>query len=187
PRRRELLVRMGLAGFKSVPSDFDESVFDGLPPEELVRRLSAEKAAAVAERAEQEDLIIAADTVVSLDGAVLGKPGDALDAFKMLSTLSGGRHQVHTGITVRRGETCVTEHEVTDVTFRSLSDEEIEQYIKTGEPMDKAGAYGIQGYGALLVEGISGDYYNVMGLPICRLGRILARFGVDCLKLASQK
>lgn len=187
PRRRELLGRMGLTGFKSVASDFDERVFDGLPPEELVQRLSAEKAAAVARRSDPDDLIIAADTVVSMDGTVLGKPEDALDAFQMLSTLSGCRHQVHTGVTVRRGEQCVTAHEVTDVTFRSLTDVEIEQYIKTGEPMDKAGGYGIQGYGALLVERISGDYYNVMGLPLCRLGQILTKFGVDCLKQVSEK
>ncbi|MEG1857686.1 MAG: Maf family protein [Pseudoflavonifractor sp.] len=187
PRRRELLLRMGLTGFESIAPNFDESLFSGLPPEELVRRLSSEKAAAVAARTAPDNLIIAADTVVSLDGTVLGKPEDALDAFKMLATLSGCHHQVYTGITVRRGAECATEHEVTDVTFRPLSSEEIEQYIKTGEPMDKAGAYGIQGYGAMLVEGISGDYYNVMGLPICRLGRMLDRFGVDCLKRASEK
>ena len=186
PRRKELLERMGIRDFETISPNVDESVFHGLPPEELVRRLSAEKAAAVAGRAGEDAIVIAADTVVALEGAVLGKPADELDAFKMLSALSGVRHQVYTGVTVCRGGEKQTAHEVTDVTFRELSEEEIEHYIATGEPMDKAGAYGIQGYGALLIQGISGDYYNVMGLPVCRLSGMLALFGVDCLKLAAQ-
>ena len=186
PRRKELLERMGIRDFETISPNVDESVFHGLPPEELVRRLSAEKAAAVAGKAGEDAIVIAADTVVALEGAVLGKPADELDAFKMLSALSGVRHQVYTGVTVCRGGKKQTAHEVTDVTFRELSEEEIEHYIATGEPMDKAGAYGIQGYGALLIQGISGDYYNVMGLPVCRLSGMLARFGVDCLKLAAQ-
>ena len=186
PRRKELLERMGIRDFETISPNVDESVFHGLPPEELVRRLSAEKAAAVAGRAGEDAIVIAADTVVALEGAVLGKPADELDSFKMLSALSGVRHQVYTGVTVCRGGEKQTAHEVTDVTFRELSEEEIEHYIATGEPMDKAGAYGIQGYGALLIQGISGDYYNVMGLPVCRLSGMLARFGVDCLKLAAQ-
>ena len=186
PRRKELLERMGIRDFETISPNVDESVFHGLPPEELVRRLSAEKAAAMAGRAGEDAIVIAADTVVALEGAVLGKPADELDAFKMLSALSGVRHQVYTGVTVCRGGEKQTAHEVTDVTFRELSEEEIEHYIATGEPMDKAGAYGIQGYGALLIQGISGDYYNVMGLPVCRLSGMLARFGVDCLKLAAQ-
>ena len=186
PRRKELLERMGIRDFETISPNVDESVFHGLPPEELVRRLSAEKAAAVAGRAGEDAIVIAADTVVALEGAVLGKPADELDAFKMLSALSGVRHQVYTGVTICRGGEKQTAHEVTDVTFRELSEREIEDYISTGEPMDKAGAYGIQGYGALLIQGISGDYYNVMGLPVCRLSGMLARFGVDCLKLAAQ-
>ena len=186
PRRKELLERMGIRDFETISPNVDESVFHGLPPEELVRRLSAEKAAAVAGRAGEDAIVIAADTVVALEGAVLGKPADELDAFKMLSALSGVRHQVYTGVTVCRGGEKQTAHEVTDVTFRELSEREIEDYISTGEPMDKAGAYGIQGYGALLIQGISGDYYNVMGLPVCRLSGMLSRFGVDCLKLAAQ-
>lgn len=185
PRRKELLERMGIRSFKTHAPNIDEHVFDGLPPEELVRKLSAEKALAVAVHGGHGDLIIAADTVVALDGTVLGKPEDELDAFRMLSTLSGMRHQVYTGITVCHDGACITEHEVTDVYFRDLSEQELEQYVKTGEPMDKAGGYGIQGYGALLVERITGDYYNVMGLPVCRLGQILARCGVDCMKLAA--
>ena len=186
PRRKELLERMGIQDFETISPNVDESAFHGLPPEELVRRLSAEKAAAVAGKVGEDAIVIAADTVVALEGAVLGKPADELDAFKMLSALSGVRHQVYTGVTVCRGGEKQTAHEVTDVTFRELSEEEIEHYIATGEPMDKAGAYGIQGYGALLIQGISGDYYNVMGLPVCRLSGMLARFGVDCLKLAAQ-
>ena len=186
PRRKELLARMGIQDFETISPNVDESAFHGLPPEELVRRLSAEKAAAVAGKVGEDAIVIAADTVVALEGAVLGKPADELDAFKMLSALSGVRHQVYTGVTVCRGGEKQTAHEVTDVTFRELSEREIEDYISTGEPMDKAGAYGIQGYGALLIQGISGDYYNVMGLPVCRLSGMLARFGVDCLKLAAQ-
>ncbi|MGI5929532.1 Maf family protein [Pseudoflavonifractor sp.] len=187
PRRKELLERMGIRDFETISPNVDESAFHGLPPEELVRRLSAEKAAAVAGKVGEDAIVIAADTVVALEGAVLGKPADELDAFKMLSALSGVRHQVYTGVTVCRGGEKQTAHEVTDVTFRELSEREIEDYIATGEPMDKAGAYGIQGYGALLIQGISGDYYNVMGLPVCRLSGMLSRFGVDCLKLAAQR
>lgn len=187
PRRKELLERMGIRDFETISPNVDESAFHGLPPEELVRRLSAEKAAAVAGKVGEDAIVIAADTVVALEGAVLGKPADELDAFKMLSALSGVRHQVYTGVTVCRGGEKQTAHEVTDVTFRELSEREIEDYIATGEPMDKAGAYGIQGYGALLIQGISGDYYNVMGLPVCRLSGMLSHFGVDCLRLAAQR
>ena len=187
PRRRELLERMGLRDFRIVTPDIDEHMERQLPPEELVRRISAEKARAVREQAGGDAIVIAADTVVALDGAVLGKPEDDLEAFKMLSTLSGNRHQVYTGLTVLRGEERHTVSEETTVTFRELSSEEIDRYIATGEPMDKAGAYGIQGYGALLVEGIQGDYYNVMGLPVCRLGCLLRQLGVDCLAPGQDK
>ena len=139
----------------------------------------------VLKQAGMDAVVIAADTVVALDGAVLGKPADELEAFKMLSTLSGCRHQVYTGLTVLRGEERHTVSEETTVAFRELSEDEFSCYIQTGEPMDKAGAYGIQGFGALLIEGIQGDYYNVMGLPVCRLGGILRQLGVDCLRLAA--
>ena len=184
PRRRELLTQMGLT-YQVRPADIAEHMDRALPPHALVEAISAEKAAAAAANASPDDLIIAADTVVALDGAVLGKPADELEAFRMLSTLSGGRHQVYTGVTVLAGDEKHTEYEVTDVTFRELSEQEIEDYIRTGEPMDKAGAYGIQGYGALFIEGIQGDYYNVMGLPVCRLGRMLERVGVNCMRLAA--
>ena len=187
PRRKELLERMGIRSFTVMDSGVDEHEEEPLPPEELVCRLSERKAEAVAQRAPAGAVVIAADTVVSLDGAILGKPADKLEAFRMLSTLSGARHQVHTGVTVMRDGEKQIEHETTDVTFRELSEEEIEHYLATGEPMDKAGAYGIQGYGALLVERIEGDYYNVMGLPVCRLGQMLRRVDVDCLRLAAGK
>ena len=185
PRRLELLERMGIRNFRVVSADIDEREEEQLPPEQLVCRLASRKAEAVAEKAPKVAVIIAADTVVSLDGTVLGKPGDKLEAFKMLSTLSWNRHQVYTGLCVIWDEDKRTEYEVTDVTFRELGEKEIEDYIATGEPMDKAGAYGIQGYGALLVERIEGDYYNVMGLPVCRLGTVLLELGVDCLALAA--
>ena len=187
PRRRELLERMGLAGFRVVSPAVDEHMEEDLPPAQLVCRLSQRKARAVREQVGDEGLIIAADTVVALDGAVLGKPADELAAFKMLSTLSGVRHQVYTGLTVLRGGEEHTEYEVTDVSFRELTQGEIEDYIRTGEPMDKAGAYGIQGYGALFISGIQGDYYNVMGLPVCRLGQLLETLGVHCMHLAAQR
>ena len=187
PRRRELLERMGLAGFRVVSPDVDEHMEEDLPPAQLVCRLSQRKARAVREQVGDEGLIIAADTVVALDGAVLGKPADELAAFKVLSTLSGVRHQVYTGLTVLRGGEEHTEYEVTDVSFRELTQGEIEDYIRTGEPMDKAGAYGIQGYGALFISGIQGDYYNVMGLPVCRLGQLLETLGVHCMHLAAQR
>ncbi len=186
PRRRELLERMGVREFTVVSPDADESLEEGLPPAEQVERLSRRKAEAVAAQVEADALVIAADTVVALDGAILGKPADEEEAFRMLSALSGVRHQVYTGVTVTQNGKTLTGHEVTSVDVRPLEAEEVELYIATGECMDKAGAYGIQGYGALLIEGINGDYYNVMGLPVVRLSRMLKEFGVDCLKLAAR-
>lgn len=181
PRRLELLGRMGIDRFDVLPALGEELAPPGLDPAELVELLSARKAEEVAARAEGEALIIAADTVVSVDGLVLGKPADEAQAAAMLRRLSSREHRVYTGVTVRRGTLRATEHQRTDVRFRPLTDDEISAYVATGEPMDKAGAYGIQGLGSMLVEGISGDFYNVMGLPVCRLGRMLARFGIDCL------
>lgn len=181
PRRRELLKQMGLEDFKVTAPNVDETVEPGLPPAQIVEQLSLRKAAAAANRAGPNDLIIAADTVVALDGKVLGKPRDEEDAFAMLSALSGREHHVYTGVTVLLGEKAVTEHEETAVAFREAAPEEIRAYIATGEPMDKAGAYGIQGLGALLVSGIRGDYCNVVGLPVFRLGRMLSGLGMDLL------
>lgn len=187
PRRRALLEQMGVRDFRIVTPDIDEHMDRDLPPAELVRQISLEKAQAVAAQADPNTVVIAADTVVALDGVVLGKPAGKEEAFRMLSLLSGNRHQVYTGLTVLRGEQVFSQWEETAVTFRSLTAEEIEAYIATGEPMDKAGAYGIQGYGALFIEGISGDYYNVMGLPVCRLGQILGQLGMDCMALAAAR
>lgn len=186
PRRRELLERMGIRDFTVVVSDADETLDEHLPPAQQVERLSRIKAAAVAAQVQPDALVIAADTVVTLDGAILGKPADEAQAFHMLSSLSGACHQVYTGVTVIQNGKVLTCHEVTEVEFRPLEREEIELYIATGECMDKAGAYGIQGYGCLLVEGIRGDYYNVMGLPVVCLARMLKQFGVDCLKQINQ-
>ena len=181
PRRRQLLEQIGLTGFRVLASDADESLPDGIAPGEAVERLSARKGAAVAAQARPGALVIAADTVVALDGAILGKPRDEGEAREMLSALSGRTHQVYTGVSLFHPGGRRTEHEVTAVTFRPLSREEIAAYVATGEPMDKAGAYGIQGLGALLVERLEGDYFNVMGLPLCRLGRMLAAAGVRLL------
>ena len=181
PRRKELLEQIGVTDFKVSAPNVDESVEPGLSPAEIVEQLSRRKAEAAANKAGPSDLIIAADTVVALDGAVLGKPRSEEDAFAMLTSLSGREHHVYTGVTVLQGDRAVTGHEETAVTFRELPRSEIRSYIATGEPMDKAGAYGIQGVGALLVSGIRGDYCNVVGLPVFRLGRMLAEFGVDLL------
>ena len=181
PRRRQLLEQIGLRDFTVRPTDADESLPAGIHPGEAVERLSARKGMAARPQAGPEALILAADTVVALDGAILGKPGGREEAVSMLTALSGRTHQVYTGVTLIRGEEILTEHEVTAVTFRPLAAAEIDAYVQSGEPMDKAGAYGIQGLGALLAERLEGDYFNVMGLPLCRLGRMLARFGLDLL------
>jgi len=180
PRRRALLEQIGLRDFLIHPAKGEERAPDGLSPAELVEFLSRQKAAEAAAVC-PGDIIIAADTVVALGGRILGKPRSRAEAVEMLASLSGREHTVYTGVTVRRDGEAVTEHEATAVRFRALSPEEIAAYAGSGEPMDKAGAYGIQGLGALLVEGISGDYYNVVGLPVCRLAKLLARFGVDLL------
>lgn len=185
PRRRALLEQIGLGGHRVEAPQVDESVAEPMAPGELVELLSRRKARQVRRQVGDGPVLIAADTVVCLDGAVLGKPRDERDAVRMLFALSGRTHQVFTGLTVSRGEVALTEHEATLVTFRTLDPEDIARYVATGEPADKAGAYGIQGAGALLVERIEGDYFNVMGLPLCRLGRMLAEFGVYPLALAA--
>ena len=183
PRRRQLLGQMGFTDFKICPARGEEVAAPGLTPAQLVEALSSQKAAEVAAGAAEDDLVIAADTVVSIDGRVLGKPHSTQQAAQMLADLSGREHTVYTGVTVRRGDQILTRHEATQVRFRPLTEEEIAAYVATGEPMDKAGAYGIQGRGALLARGIDGDYFNVVGLPVCLLGQMLLRFGVDPLLL----
>ena len=175
PRRRELL---GLTGLPFVvrAADIDETMDSGRAPFEEVARVSRLKALAV-ER-ERDDVVIAADTIVVCGGAVLGKPKDEADAFRILSLLSGRDHEVMTGMTVVKGDEIVTHTEVTRIHFRELHPEEIRAYIASGEPMDKAGAYGIQGGAALFADQMEGDYYNVMGLPVCRLAMILRSLGL---------
>ena len=181
PRRRELLERMGLTQFEIRPAVGEETASPHLSPAQLVEELSRQKAGEVAQTAGAEDVIIAADTVVAADGRVLGKPRSREEAVEMLRFLSGRTHTVYTGVTVRQGDRAITQHEATDVLFRPLTEAEIQAYVDTGEPMDKAGSYGIQGRGCVLVEGIHGDYYNVMGLPVCRLALMLRDFGVEPL------
>ena len=172
---------LGVSDFAVVPAKGEENPPSGVGPGKTVEALSAAKAAEVAASADIEDVIIAADTIVWAFGRILGKPSSAEDAESMLRELSGNTHEVYTGVTVIRGETTLTSHEVTKVTFRSISDGEIEAYINTGEPMDKAGAYGAQGIASLFVERIDGDFFNVMGLPVCLLGQMLKKQGVNLL------
>ena len=186
PRRRELLGQMGFS-FTVRPAKGEELPHPELTPAQLVEELARQKALEVSAGADADDVVVAADTVVAVDGTVLGTPRDRAHAAEMLSALSGREHTVYTGVAVKRGETLLVEHEATQVRFRPLTEREIDLYIQTGEPMDKAGSYGIQGYGALLVEGIRGDYFNVVGLPICRLGRMLAQVGEDALAQCAQK
>ena len=179
PRRKEL---MGLfrIPFTVRVADIDETMDPAKPPFQEVARVSRAKAEAVVRS--EEDVVIAADTIVVCAGKVLGKPADEADAFQMLRLLSGRDHQVMTGMTVLRGDECIVCTEVTDIHFRPLTDREILAYIATGEPMDKAGSYGIQGGAALFAQRLEGDYYNVMGLPVCRLGQILTQIAPDVME-----
>ncbi len=174
PRRRELLENIGLK-FEIMADNSDEEFVENEQPFDTVKRLAKQKALNVAGRVQSDAIIIGADTVVSIDGKILGKPKDETEAEEMLSLLSGRRHTVFTGIAVieKSSSRIVSDFEATNVKFRKLSREEIKEYVKSGEPMDKAGAYGIQNLGALLIEGIDGDYFNVVGLPLCKLGIIL--------------
>lgn len=170
PRRRELL---GLFSFPFTVqvADVDETMDTSAAPATEVARVSRLKAEAIP--CGQEDVIIAADTIVVCDDRILGKPADEAEAFATLRLLSGRAHQVMTGVTVRTRERCISTTEITQVFFRALSDKEISRYIATKEPMDKAGSYGIQGGAALFAEKLVGDYFNVVGLPVCRLGQML--------------
>ena len=181
PRRRELFGRL-VPEFTVMIDDSTEVWVPDEKPEATVKRLAEEKARNVAIKTDKDALILAADTVVVLDGKILGKPKDEEEAYAMLQALSGNTHQVFTGIAVldRHSGKCVTAAECTKVRFTDLDEETIRYYIASGEPMDKAGAYGIQDLAALFVEGIEGDYFNVVGLPLCRLGKLLKEsFGID--------
>lgn len=174
PRRQELMGLFHLP-FQVQVSDIDETMDPASPPREEVARVSREKALAIA--CQEGDTVIAADTIVVCGDRILGKPKSPAQAVEMLTLLSGRSHQVMTGLTVIAGGEIHTVTEVTDVFFRPMSQAEIAAYVATGEPMDKAGSYGIQGGGALFCEKLQGDYYNVMGLPVCRLGQILRQTG----------
>lgn len=172
PRRRELLTQMGLL-FEILPSDNEEILDMTLSPEDAIAELSKQKAMDVWERSAPDAVVIAADTMVISGDEIMGKPQNADDAFRMLKKLSGSTHQVITAVTLIKADASDTRVSVTDVTFRSLSDSEILRYIDSGEPMDKAGAYGIQEKGAVLVSRIEGDFYGVMGLPVCLVKQML--------------
>lgn len=181
PRRQELLGRIGVKDFEVIVPQVEETYPAGLNPEETVCYISREKSDAAARLCAADDIIITADTMVFLDDKRLGKPHGEEEALAMLTALAGRHHTVCTGVTVRRGETVLTRAQATDVYFRPASQAELRAYIRGGEPMDKAGAYGVQGQGALLVERIDGDFFNVMGLPVLLLSRMLAQVGVNLL------
>lgn len=175
PRRKELLETMGIE-FEVVVSEADEeAISKELPPDLYVQELALLKAAASAKVLEKNRIVIGADTIVTLDGKILGKPSDKENAFDMLKSLSGRKHEVYTGYCVMRlsDGLSVCRAVETEVIFKPLTDEKIRRYIDTLEPMDKAGAYGVQGLGGLLVEKINGDYQNVVGLPISALADTL--------------
>lgn len=175
-RRKHLLEQAGYE-FEVDPARIGEIFPKGKTPEETVSWLARQKSKVVAER-HPNDPVLAADTIVLLDGKIYGKPHTAEEAAQMLRALSGREHEVFTGVSLRVGDTPrgITAH--TKVRFFDLTDQDIEEYVATGEPFDKAGAYAIQGRGAVLVEGINGDFYNVMGLPLAHTVRMLARVGV---------
>ena len=181
PRRKQLLEMLRVRPLEVRPARGAEQPHPELEPAELVIELSRAKAAEAAAFAGAEDVVIAADTVVVLDGAVLGKPKDAPDAVRMLRSLSGREHSVYTGVTVLRGDTGLRRAECSRVRFRALDGGEIARYVASGEPLDKAGAYGAQGLASLFVERIEGDFFNVMGLPLCLLGTMLKELGINLI------
>ena len=191
PRRRELLSMIGIKDFLIITDDSAERILPGLSPEETVCEIALGKAKNVARlcgsdsffdnneaKSVDDRIIIADDTLVYLDDKAFGKPASEEEAFRMLRELSARRHTVYTGVAILSARQQAVCAEMTEVFFREISDAEILAYIETGEPMDKAGAYGAQGRGAVFVERIEGDFFNVMGLPLCRLSIMLRDFGV---------
>lgn len=175
PRRKELLSLI-FNEYDIRPADCDEALPEGIKAQEAVEYLSLIKNKATVEICDENSLVISADTVVAVEGEILGKPQDKEDARRMISLLSGREHQVFTGVTLSLNGNFKTFSEKTDVVFYKLTDKEIEDYISTDEPYDKAGAYGIQGKAGLLVKAVNGDYYNVVGLPVARLKREITEF-----------
>ena len=187
PRRKELMEQFCGKDLVIFPAEGEEVIPDNVGPRETVEALARGKAQEVAARlraegaGNQEDIVIGADTIVWHEGRIFGKPHSREEAAAMLRSLSGCTHEVYTGVSLIYGDRELTEHEKTAVTFRVMTEKEILDYIATGEPMDKAGAYGAQGLGALFVSSIEGDFFNVMGLPLCRLGLMLKKTGVELL------
>ena len=179
PRRRELLSMLGLT-FEIITADIDETMDPALSVEDAVAAVCKKKAQAVG-ASHPDRLIVAADTIVVVDGRVLGKPHSEDEAREMLRSLSGRSHTVMTAFCLSRGDRFETHVEHTHLRFRELSDAEINAYVATGSPMDKAGAYGIQDQAAIFVEALDGDYYNVMGLPLCSLVKCLRKWGIAVL------
>ena len=177
PRRLELLKKIGIEDFTVIADASEEIITPGLSPEEQVIKLSLQKANNVVLKCNENDVIIAADTIVYLDNKPLGKPDSKSDAVEMLKELSGRRHTVYTGVTLLKNDNHISCAEKTDVIFREISDSEIKAYVETGEPMDKAGSYAAQGRAAVFIERIEGDFFNVMGLPLCKLSQMLKDFG----------
>jgi septum formation protein len=180
PRRRQLLTQAGIE-HEVIPSYIDEVIIENLPPDVLVQTLAKQKAEAILKKISEPGIIIAADTVVCINGIVLNKPKDNTEAFSMLKSLQSRMHTVFTGVALIHadGKTQKRFTEQANVFFRPLSDEAILQYIATGEPMDKAGAYGIQERGAAFIRRVEGDFYTVMGLPLSRVCQILEEWGMD--------
>ncbi len=175
PRRKELIAYIS-ENVEIRPADCDETLPDGMGAKDAVEYLSKIKNDAARKISNDDEIVISADTIVSVDDEILGKPVDKNDARRMINLLSARAHQVYTGVTISSNEKSVTFSEKTDVVFYDLSESEIEEYISGSEPYDKAGAYGIQGKASLLVKGINGDYFNVVGLPVARLKRELEEF-----------
>jgi septum formation protein len=181
PRRKELLSGLGLS-FVIDSSDVDESFSPGTPPQQVVEMLSLRKASAVAHKYD-EGLVIGSDTIVVLNDEILGKPANDEDAYNMLSKLQGRTHHVLSGVAIVDASTgkIKVSSSCTEVTMRTLSDKQIVNYVQSGEPRDKAGAYAIQGLGSTIVERIDGDYFTVVGLPLCLLNQMMAKFGQEVL------
>jgi septum formation protein len=183
PRRKDLLRSLAIP-FEVSPTDIDESLFPGEAPSAASERLAREKARAAASRAHPDCLVIAADTLVVLDGRALGKPIDPEDAKEMLRSLSGRRHEVVTGLALLLGGKLVSGCETTGVFFRRLDSSEIEHYVATGEPDDKAGAYALQGIAGLFVERVDGSPSGVVGLPVSLLDALARKLGIELLSFA---
>lgn len=177
PRRRELFENSGYT-FRVMPSDCDEDIKEALTPQQTVIELAKRKAMSVSQN-NKGSVVLGCDTIVAFDGEILGKPTDRADAFSMIKALSGRKHIVSTGVCITDGEKTECFENTTEVEFYPLSDETIESYLDTMEYTDKAGGYGIQGFGGVLVKGIKGDYFSVMGLPVSQCARVLAEFGVE--------